>query len=66
MPMASLENTYNAEDLKERSERNEKIYTKEKEDTQKTETQHQISYIIEPKIDGLGIELVYKDGMLTK
>jgi len=47
--LLSLENTYNAQDLKDWEERIKKILD-----------QQEISYTIEPKFDGLSVELVYE------
>lgn len=53
----SLENTYNADELKEREERIKKFLDKE----------HQkLSYLIEPKFDGLSVELIYEKGNFTQ
>jgi DNA ligase (NAD+) len=51
--LASLENTYNAEDINDRGDRIKKIVEKEK-------ISPNISYIIEPKFDGISVELIYK------
>jgi NAD-dependent DNA ligase len=48
-----LENTYNAEDLKERDERAYKVLSK-------TNPEEKIFYRIEPKFDGLAVELIYE------
>lgn len=84
MPMLSLENTYNAEDLKERDERIRKAIDNINKTHQEEITKlvydpnrtgapipyfyeyENISYYIEPKIDGLSIELIYKDGYFFK
>jgi DNA ligase (NAD+) len=47
----SLENTYNAENLKDREERIKKILPENQI----------INYNIEPKFDGLSVELIYKN-----
>jgi DNA ligase (NAD+) len=52
--MFSLDNTYNEEDLKDFHERIEKALPN---DT--------FSYVVEPKIDGLSIELTYKEGLFV-
>lgn len=49
----SLENTYNAKDLEERDERIKKILLK-------ADAHAKISYRVEPKFDGLSVELIYK------
>ncbi|HBB03685.1 TPA: hypothetical protein DCZ39_02140 [Patescibacteria group bacterium] len=51
--LLSLENTYNAKDLEERDERIHKILLKNNPDAK-------ISYRVEPKFDGLSVELIYK------
>lgn len=51
----SLENTYNAKDLEQRDERIKKILLKDDPDAK-------ISYRVEPKFDGLSVELIYKKG----
>ena len=53
--LMSLENTYNAKDIEERDERIKKILLK-------ANIQGDITYRVEPKFDGLSVELVYKDG----
>ena len=52
-PLLSLENSYNTEDLKEFDERIQKTLTKE--------WIYKYFYIVEPKYDGLSVELIYKD-----
>ena len=53
--MASLENTYNADDLKEWAKRIRESLGDKK-----------IEYVVEPKFDGLSMELVYKDDVLVR
>ncbi len=50
-PMLSLANTYNPDELREFDKRVRKNVGA-------------VSYVIEPKIDGAGVSLVYKDGIL--
>ena len=50
-PMLSLANTYNPDELREF-------------DTRVQKQVGNVSYVIEPKIDGAGVSLVYKDGVL--
>lgn len=57
--LMSLENTYNAKDLEERDERIKKILLK-------ANSQKNISYRVEPKFDGLSIELIYKKWEFTQ
>jgi len=57
--LLSLENTYNAKDLEERDERAYKILNKQYSDTK-------INYRIEPKFDGLSVELIYKKWLFTQ
>ncbi len=52
-PLLSLENSYNTEDLKEFDERIQKALTKE--------WVYKYFYVVEPKYDGLSVELIYKD-----
>ena len=52
-PLLSLENSYNTEDLKDFDERIQKALTKE--------WIYKYFYIVEPKYDGLSVELIYKD-----
>ncbi|NOZ44082.1 MAG: hypothetical protein GXP45_02900 [bacterium] len=56
MPLLSLENSYNAQDFKERKERITKILEKSGNKNRK-----EISYQLEPKFDGISVELIYKD-----
>lgn len=57
--LTSLENTYNAQDLIDRDERIKKIITKNWLDTN-------VSYSVEPKFDGLSVELFYIDGKFVQ
>ena len=52
-PLLSLENSYNTEDLREFDERIQKALTKE--------WVYKYFYVVEPKYDGLSVELIYKD-----
>jgi DNA ligase (NAD+) len=55
-PMLSLSNSYSPEDILEFDERVKKFLKSEKD----------ISYLAEPKFDGLSMELVYEDGVLQR
>lgn len=80
MPMLSLENTYNAEDLINRDIRIKKAIDNVNESDKQMAanpdykwnpvssnfTYNEISYYVEPKFDGLSIELIYKDWFLWK
>jgi len=57
----SLENTYNAEDIQEREERCKKELQKEQIDKNLY-----ITYSVEPKFDGVGVEIIYQNGILNK
>ncbi|MDD3302776.1 MAG: NAD-dependent DNA ligase LigA [Candidatus Gracilibacteria bacterium] len=59
-PMISLDNTYNEEDLKDFDERVKKIVNNEKLIV------NSIGYTLEFKFDGLGVELIYKEGKLVQ
>ncbi len=52
-PMLSLDNTYSAEEIKEWDKR-----------VKKTLSEEDIEYVVELKIDGVGVSLVYEDGVL--
>ena len=52
-PLLSLENSYNTEDLKDFDERIQKALSKE--------WIYNYFYIVEPKYDGLSVELIYED-----
>ncbi|MCK5535135.1 NAD-dependent DNA ligase LigA, partial [bacterium] len=53
VPMLSLDNTYSAEEIKEWDKRTKKMLPDEN-----------IEYVVELKIDGIGVSLVYEDGVL--
>jgi DNA ligase (NAD+) len=55
LPMLSLANAMDADDLREFDERVRRALHTEKP----------IEYVAEPKLDGVGIELVYEDGILA-
>lgn len=54
VPMLSLDNTYSMEDLRAFCDRAEKGLHGE-----------QPTYVVEPKIDGIGIEVTYKEGLFV-
>jgi len=54
VPMMSLDNTYNIEELREFDARVHKLLPDEK-----------VEYVLEPKIDGVSITVRYEDGRLT-
>lgn len=54
-PMISLQNSYNIDDIRDFHERVLKFL----------DTNQEIEYFCEPKLDGLAMELVYEDGLLT-
>ena len=56
VPMLSLENAFNREEVREFEERI-KRFLKRAED---------LTYTVEPKMDGLAIELIYEQGLLTR
>lgn len=57
-PLLSLENSYNTEDLRDRDESIAKLLGKI--------WVTQYSYLMEPKFDGISMELVYTDGVLIQ
>jgi len=56
--LISLSNSYNADDLLTRHEQLERIATKEGIDSR--------TYLIEPKLDGSSVEIIYKQGRYTQ
>tara|TARA_B100001564_G_scaffold357431_1_gene373647 strand:+ start:5395 stop:7395 length:2001 start_codon:yes stop_codon:yes gene_type:complete len=56
MPMLSLSNAMNNEELQLFNGRMKKLL----------ETESQIEYMAEPKLDGIGVELIYQDGFFLK
>jgi DNA ligase (NAD+) len=57
IPLLSLENSYNAQDLAYWNESLQKLYAKGNIE--------QYSFICQPKYDGISIELVYENGALV-
>lgn len=55
-PMLSLDNAFSPDELREFDKRNSKLLN----------TSADIEYTVEPKYDGLAIELTYIDGVLTR
>lgn len=55
VPMLSIENTYSVEDLKRFGERTAKLLPGEK-----------IEWVVELKIDGVAVSLLYEDGLLVR
>lgn len=62
VPMLSLDNSYNAEDLREWHDRNIKIIQKEAP----LLSQQTIEYCVEPKFDGASISLVYEKNQFVR
>ena len=56
LPMLSLGNTYNLEELYDFDNRIRKNIT----------DSSSLNYVVEPKIDGLGVSLIYKEGIFTQ
>ena len=54
-PMLSLDNAFNEEEMRKFDERIKKELGKES-----------IAYTVEPKLDGLSVELVYENGVFTR
>jgi DNA ligase (NAD+) len=54
VPMLSIDNTYNADELREFDQRVRKALGREK-----------VTYVVELKIDGVAISLTYEDGLFT-
>lgn len=59
IPLLSLENTYNADDI---GDRNDSIVRM----MDKMDIKTSLYYIIEPKFDGISVELIYKEGKLVQ
>lgn len=59
-PLLSLDNTYNAEDILDRHESISRMLNKTGWDT------HGISFLVEPKYDGISVELIYKNGQFAQ
>ena len=55
VPMASLSNSYNKEEMAEFDTRTHKLLPNE-----------EVSYVLEPKVDGVAISLRYEDGVLVR
>ncbi len=55
VPMLSLDNAFNEDDLREFEKRLQRFL----------KTDNPITYAAEPKLDGLAVELVYKQGVMT-
>ena len=62
-PLLSLQKAYTAEDLQDRNDSNIKNLIKM---WLKSENTTDIEYIIEPKYDGISIELIYIDGIFVQ
>ena len=56
LPMLSLSNTYNTQEIIDFEQRLQKLLGNEQK----------ISYVIEPKLDGLAVELVYEQGIFVR
>lgn len=59
VPMLSLDNTYDRDEL-------QAFHDRVLKGLEAAGIEEQVTYAIEPKIDGLGIELVYKDGLFVQ
>jgi DNA ligase (NAD+) len=61
--MLSLQNSYNAQELIDLDDFIMRQLKKSQEDQSISLA---YTYIVEPKFDGISVEIVYKDGKLTK
>lgn len=68
VPMLSLSNTYNIGEIKDFDERIKKIIENNKKNSeiQILENSDKLEYILELKLDGLSISLIYEKGKLVK
>jgi len=55
-PMLSIDNTYNEQEVREFDRRIRRLLGEE----------DRVSYVVEPKIDGVAINLIYRDGVLSE
>jgi DNA ligase (NAD+) len=55
LPMLSLSNTYSPEEIREFDQRVKKFLNSDQE----------VEYFCEPKFDGLALEVIYEDGLMT-
>jgi DNA ligase (NAD+) len=55
VPMLSIDNTYNADELREFDRRVRKALGKDQT----------VTYVVEPKIDGVAMSMTYRDGVFT-
>lgn len=62
VPLLSLENTYNAKEIEERNNRINKIIEK----SENRNYPKSIFFIVEPKFDGISVEIIYKDWKLNQ
>ncbi len=62
MPMLSLDNTYNAAELREFDARLRRVLAEQESPLAKTE----LDYVVEPKVDGLAICLTYEKGRFVR
>jgi len=73
VPMLSLDNSYNADDLQDWHERNLKLLSKDQEEVSvdlfgslNVEKNPVIEYCVEPKFDGASISLIYEKDQLYR
>ena len=55
VPMQSIDNTYSVDELKEFNERVQRLLPGER-----------VEYVVEPKIDGVAVSLLYENGVLAR
>jgi len=65
-PMRSIANTYNEDELREFAARIERLLGVPAGQANLFEPTTQCSYVVEPKIDGVAINLIYRDGVLDQ
>jgi DNA ligase (NAD+) len=65
-PMRSIANTYNADELRDFTGRIERLLGPPEGQGDLFEPAAQCSYVVEPKIDGVAINLIYRDGVLDQ
>jgi len=65
-PMRSIANTYNADELRDFAARIERLLGPAEGQGDLFAPPPQCTYVVEPKIDGVAINLIYRDGVLDQ
>ncbi len=65
-PLLSLDNSYSTSDIQDWHDSICKVLTKSDDLVHISSDNFDVNFVCQPKYDGVAVELIYRDGLLTK